>query len=468
MPSALSALSIKPMKRKLKQLGLVGMGIVAGVAASIQFSAIAQSDPRQLPLDTLQDFATVFQMIKSEYVEAIDDGRLMNEAIAAMVASLDPHSDYLHQEALKEFDDDIEGKLVGIGIHAQMVGDYMKITEVLAGSPAAGVGIAPGDRLIAIDGTSARGLSADLIGRRLRGAAHTSVSLTMRQAGTDKDRMLTLVREEFHETSVQSGILRTDYGWIRVSQFRTSTVDEFADGIRTLYAADPHLKRLVLDLRDDPGGLLSGAIGVAGAFLPANAAIVSIKGRAPHTSDTMHAMPENYHEHATGDPLAALPASLKALPIAVLVNGGSASASEVVAGALQDYGRAKLVGTVTFGKGSVQDVYRLNDHAAVKLTIARYYTPKGRSIQATGLTPDIVVEDGSTDEGIREADLQAHLIGDNEHAAVPAKGRERTKAGERIAVAGSTALPPQYGGENDFQLSQAINYLSGRPVRHQP
>jgi carboxyl-terminal processing protease len=279
-----------------------------------------------------------------------------------------------------------------------------------------------------------------------------------------------VTREEIRVKSVKSRMVEPGFAWVRISQFQEQTVEELARQMGALYAQNPHIKGLVLDLRNDPGGLLPTAIGVSAAFLPKDDVIVSTKGQLADSNQTYYGRRDFYATHG-GDPLAKLPAALKNVPMVVLVNTGSASASEIVAGALQDYKRAIVMGSTTFGKGSVQTLRQLSADTAVKLTTARYYTPKGRSIQATGIVPDMLVDETAEGDGlnalrVREADLDHHLSNDNgkDVPTVTAK-RDELEEEQRALALLKNRKPLEFGGKDDFQLAQAINHFKGLPVK---
>jgi carboxyl-terminal processing protease len=298
--------------------------------------------------------------------------------------------------------------------------------------------------------------------------------LTIYRKDENRSFPVTITREEIRTQSVKGKVVEPGYGWIRVSQFQERTVDDFVKKLEEMYRQEPNMKGLVLDLRNDPGGLLDAAVAISSAFLPENVTVVSTNGQLPESKFVYKAAPEYYQRRAGADPLRRLPAALKNVPLVVLVNEGSASASEIVAGALQDQHRATILGSQTFGKGSVQTVRPLGPDTGLKLTTARYYTPSGRSIQAKGIVPDVMVDE--TAEGnvfsllrTREADLEKHITsGQGPEVKDPAveKAREeaRKKAEEQAKAGGPTPRPPEYGTDKDFQLAQAINQLRGRPV----
>ncbi|MDB5841221.1 MAG: Peptidase C-terminal protease [Herminiimonas sp.] len=260
------------------------------------------------------------------------------------------------------------------------------------------------------------------------------------------------------------------YAWVRVSQFQEPTVDDLAKKISAIYSQEPNLKGLVLDLRNDPGGVLPGAIGVSAAFLPKDVVVVSTNGQLPDSKATFYARREYYGARALGDPLGKLPEAVKKVKMVVLVNTGSASASEIVAGALQDYKRATIMGTQTFGKGSVQTIRQLSSDTAVKLTTARYYTPNGRAIQARGIVPDLMVDENADGDGLnsmrlREADLQKHLSNDKDKADDVKAKVDELEEEQRIAALEKKRKPLEFGSKEDFQLAQALNHLKGLPVQ---
>jgi len=470
------------MKRKnfVKNLGLIGIGVITGVAASVQFSAFAQKGGNAaaeapLPLDELRQLADVYGLIKSDYVEKVDDKKLLSEAIAGMVASLDPHSVYLDQKDFAEMQEEVEGKFVGVGVEVAMEDGYIKIVSPIEDTPAYRAGIKAGDLITRIDNVPVKGLSLDEAIKRMRGEAHSKVMLTIARRGADAPWVVPVERQEIKVASVKGKIVEPGYAWLRISQFQEETVDELAAKVKELYAQNPAIKGLVLDLRNDPGGLLPSAIGVSSAFLPANDVIVSTKGQLPESNAVFYGRREFYATRPGADPLGKLPAALKSVPMVVLVNTGSASASEIVAGALQDYKRAIVLGSQTFGKGSVQTLRQLTEDTAVKLTTARYYTPKGRSIQALGIVPDLKVDETAQGDGlnalqVREADLDHHLANEGEKTA-SAKGtaaparRDELEEEQRALAMLKNAKPLEFGGKDDFQLAQAINHFKGLPVR---
>jgi carboxyl-terminal processing protease len=465
------------MGNKTRGFGLISLGLAAGIAASLQFSAIAQKTAGSpLPLEELRQLSDVFGLIKSDYVEPVEGKKLLTEAISGMVASLDPHSVYLDKKAFKELRESVQGKFVGIGIEVAMEDGYLKVVAPIEDSPAAKAGIKAGDLITRLDSLPMRGLSLDDAVKKMRGEPQSKVTLTISRKGADKPLLFSIMREEIRVQSVKAKMVEPGYAWVRIAQFQEPTVVDMVSKINALYLENPQIKGLVLDLRNDPGGVVPGAIGVSAAFLPKDAVIVSTNGQLPDSKQIFYGRSEFYGGRAGSDPLANLPAALKKVPLVVLVNTGSASASEIVAGALQDYKRATIMGTQTFGKGSVQTLRQLTPDTAIKLTTARYYTPHGRSIQARGIVPDLMVDETLDGDGwnslrVREADLQKHLSsGDAADKTVPAADasarddREAREEQQRVNALSKPRKPLVYGSPDDFQLIQALNHFKGLPV----
>jgi len=460
------------MGSKLKNLGLVGLGLIAGIAGSMQFDAMAQRNANSpLPIEELRTLADVFGLIKTDYVEPVEDKKLLTEAISGMVSSLDPHSAFLDKKAFKELREGTQGKFVGLGIEVGMEDGYVKVISPIEDSPAFKAGLKSGDLITRLDSTPVKGMTLDEAVKRMRGEPNTKITLTVARKEEDKPLLITIVRQEIKVQSVKGKMIEPGYGWIRVSQFQEPTVEDLAKKINQLYQQDPSMKGLVLDLRNDPGGVLPGAIGVSAAFLPKDVPVVSTNGQLPDSKATYYARREFYGTRAGTDPLARLPEGIKKVKMVVLVNSGSASASEIVAGALQDYKRAVIMGTQTFGKGSVQTIRQLSADTAVKLTTARYYTPNGRAIQAKGIVPDLLVDEYADGDGmnglrLREADLQKHLSNDKDKDAE--KGAaivDELEEAKRLSALEKKRKPMEFGGKDDFQLAQALNHLKGMPVQ---
>ncbi|MDD5248858.1 MAG: S41 family peptidase [Rhodocyclaceae bacterium] len=476
------------MRSKFQQVGLVFIGLVAGILVSLNFSASAQKDAQNpLPVEELRSFADVFSAIKQGYVEPIDDKKLITYAISGMLSNLDPHSAYLDNEAFKELQVSTQGEFGGLGIEVGMEDGFVKVVAPIEDTPADRAGVKSGDLIIKLDETPVKGMTLNDAVKRMRGKPKTSIKLTIVRKGETKPLEITVMRDKIKVQSVKSKMIEPGYGYLRITQFQEETVADVAKHLDKLFhpaeaktngkdkaeAKPEELKGLVLDLRNDPGGLLHSAIGVSAAFLPAKALVVSTDGRTEDAKRKYLASTEDYLRGQKDDLLKNLPAAAKTVPLVVLVNGGSASASEIVAGALQDHQRAIIMGTQTFGKGSVQTILPLPNNTAIKLTTARYYTPSGRSIQAKGIVPDVIVEEsanGDTRERVREADLERHL--DNDKEQLPAKDDKATakpphaKNGKGKGAGGKDdeedapkAPAFEVAGKNDYQLGQAMNLL---------
>lgn len=458
--------------RLFEKAGLVGLGVLAGVAVSLHFAAIADKETvtTSLPVEELRAFSEVFGRIKSDYVEPVSDKKLITEAITGMLNGLDPHSAYLDADAFKELQEGTHGEFGGLGIEVGMDDGLIKVISPIEDTPAFGAGIKSGDLIIKLDDTLVKGLTLNDAVKRMRGKPGSKIVLTIIRKDEAKPLVITLVRAAIKVQSVKSKLLDSGYGFVRITQFQDQTAENLATALGKLIKQNEGpLQGLILDLRNDPGGLLNGAVGVSAAFLPKDALVVYTEGRTDDARMRLTANPENYLRGVgKSDYLKNLNESVKTVPMVVLVNAGSASASEIVAGALQDHKRAVIMGTQTFGKGSVQTILPLGNNTAIKLTTARYYTPGGRSIQAKGIVPDIVVEDPTGHDSsmfrLRESDLQKHLINDRptdvksvtsgKHSPPETEGKSDT----------AQVAPAEFGSKDDYQLNQAINLLKGMRI----
>ncbi len=406
------------MRSRLQQFGLIALGALLGVMLSLNFSAVAQHEAAPtstLPVEELRTLTEVFGRIKSDYVEPVDDKKLITGAINGMVSDLDPHSAYLEGEDFLDLEVGTKGEFGGLGLEVGMEDGFVKVVSPIDDSPAARADIKPGDLIVKLDDTAVKGMTLNDAVKRMRGKPGSQITLTIVRKGSLKPLVVTLTRSIIKIQSVKSTLLEPGYAYLRITQFQEHTGENLVKAVDALFKKnDGPVKGIVLDLRNDPGGLLNGAVAVSAAFLPKNVLVVYTDGRTEDSKMRLTANPDNYLRGDTADYLQDLPAAIKNTPLVVLVNGGSASASEIVAGALQDHKRAVIMGQQTFGKASVQTILPLSNNAALKLTTARYYTPNGRSIQAKGITPDIVLDDGSSEQEaslkLREADLDRHLL----------------------------------------------------------
>ena len=419
----------------------VGAAQAAGTPPSAPAAPAAAANGKEapLPLDELRTFAEVLDRVKAAYVEPVDDKTLLENAIKGMLSNLDPHSAYLDPQEFADLQESTSGEFGGLGIEVGTEEGFIKVISPIDDTPAAAAGIQPGDLIVQIDGKPTKGQSMNEAVDSMRGKAGSPITLTIVRGG-GKPFDVRLKRAIIKVKSVKTQLLEPNYGYLRVTQFQVNTGDEVVKGLAQLKKDNKgKLKGLVLDLRNNPGGVLQSAVEVADAFLTSGL-IVYTKGRIPNSELRFSADSADPSEN---------------VPLVVLINGGTASAAEIVSGALQDHKRAILMGTDSFGKGSVQTVLPLNNDRALKLTTALYYTPNGRSIQAQGIVPDIEVErakvtrEQSDFEGFKEADLQGHLANGN-------GGKDRpTTPGKAPEV------NPQ---ESDYQLNQAISLLKGLSV----
>ena len=396
----------------------------------------------QLPIEDLKIFAEIFGKIKSDYVEDIDDSQLLNDAIKGMLDGLDPHTVYLDPESFREMNIDTHGEFGGLGLEVTMENGVIRIVAPIDDTPAHKAGLKSGDLIISMDGVQVKGLSLGESVSLMRGKPGSEIVLTIVRKDRPEPFEVTLKRAIIQLESVRAELLETGFGYVRVIQFQTGTATSLRQQLaRLAREAGTALKGLVLDLRDNPGGVLDGAIQVSDTFLR-DGLIVSTRGRAEDSEVTFSASPKDYLNDA---------------PLVVLVNGGSASASEIVAGALQDHGRALILGTNTFGKGSVQTILPMLNGAALKLTTARYYTPNDRSIQATGITPDVVSQPAESSQTLdrdasrlRESDLAGHLENELEK--------------DQNATVDTKTDPLLF---SDLQVREALNILKGMVIARQ-
>ena len=469
-----------------RKVSWIAGGFIAGFAISLQIPALAERDVRGLPVEELRTLAEVFNAIKQGYVEPVEDKKLITNAITGMLSNLDPHSAYLDAESFKELQVGTHGEFGGLGIEVGAEDGYVKVISPIEDTPAFRAGLKPGDLIIKIDDVSIKGMTLNDAVKKLRGKPKTQVKLGIYRKGEAKPFDVTLTREVIKVQSVKAKTIEPGYGFLRITQFQEGTAGDLAKKLIELNKAAP-LKGLVLDLRNDPGGLLHAAVGVSTIFLPPKSLVTSTDGRTPDAKREYRAVSADYARTPNDEVLKNLPDIAKTVPLVVLVNGGSASASEIVAGALQDHKRAVVMGTQSFGKGSVQTVLPLPGDTAIKLTTARYYTPSGRSIQAKGIAPDIVVEDSL--EGslagmrLREADLDGHLDNDKDSSTGAAKPEPKAepapetkphgprppakKPAKESKESDDDAPAPariEYGGKNDYQFNQALNLLKGLSI----
>lgn len=389
----------------------------------------------RLPLDELRSFADVFNHIRLSYVEEIDDKTLLENAIRGMLAGLDPHSTFLDAKSFDDLQVSTSGEFGGLGLEVGLENGFVKVISPIDGTPAEKAGIESGDLIIKLDGKPVKGMSLNDAVNIMRGKKGSDIELTIVRESLSQPFDVTLTRDTIKVVSVRDKVLEAGYGYIRIAQFQSKTGSEFRQSLEKLQQSEGSLKGLVVDLRNNPGGILQSSVEVADALL-AEGLIVYTEGRINDSHSQFSATPGDLSFGS---------------PVVVLINGGSASASEIVAGALQDHRRAVIMGTDSFGKGSVQTVVPLSEKHAIKLTTARYFTPSGRSIQAQGIVPDITVERAKIETiksrgRVTEADLQGHLSNSN---------------GDENGSKERNQKAPDEIFNSDNQLYEALNLLKG-------
>jgi carboxyl-terminal processing protease len=463
---------------KLKQAGLVCAGLLGGILISLQFSAMAEKGVRpNLPVEELRSFAAVFNAIKQGYVEPVEDKKLITHAVSGMLSNLDPHSSYLDADAFKDLQTSTQGEFGGLGLEVGMEDGLVKVISPIEDTPAYRADVRAGDLIFKLDDKLVKGMTLTEAVKLMRGKPKTQIKLSILRKGEPQPIEITLTREIIKVQSVKSKLVDEHYAYLRITSFQENTAPSVVKHLGDLYK-NGSLKGLVLDLRNDPGGLLHSAIGVSAAFLPYGTLVTSTDGRVPDAKHQYYANPDDYLRGSKEDFIRSIPVEALKVPMVVLINGGSASASEIVAGALQDHRRAVIMGTPSFGKGSVQTIIPLPGGTAIKLTTARYFTPSGRSIQAKGIDPDITVEEtpnGGSPARLREADLINHLE-NGEGQEAPAT-RPQTKAPAKQAPArekdeqqdqdGDSGFEPpgrELASKKDYQLNQALNLLKGLQI----
>ena len=440
------------MSVKRKNVFLVLAGVLAGLSISIGQGVFAERENSPavgLPVEELRTFSDVFGRIKNDYVEEVSDKDMLENAIRGMLSGLDPHSSYLDQEQFKELQVGTTGEFGGLGIEVGMEDGFVKVIAPIDDTPAQRAGIEAGDLIIRLDDMPVKGLTLSEAVKIMRGKPGSVLRLTVVREGVDQPLKIDIKRAIIKVKSVKYRVLEEGFGYVRISQFQSKTAESMVEAVEKLKKeAGGSLKGMVLDLRNNPGGVLNGAVAVSDAFLK-KGLIVYTEGRVSDSKLRFNATPDDILDSA---------------PLVVLVNQGSASASEIVSGALQDHKRAIIVGTQTFGKGSVQTILPLSNGTAVKLTTARYYTPSGRSIQAEGIVPDIRLDPvrisavERTFEPVKEADLSGHLTNGNgkkkKVSDADKKKEDKEKAEESLA-------------QTDYQLYEALNLLKGLSIQRE-
>jgi len=435
------------MQQTIKRSTLFLTGLILGLSLAIGHAVYAKKEESSgLPLEALKEFTDVYHRITTDYVEKPDEKKLLEDAIRGMLSGLDPHSNFLNAEEFKELRVGTTGQFGGLGIEVGMENGFVKVISPIDDTPAKRAGVLAGDLIIKLNDKPVKGMTLSDAVKVMRGKPNTDLLLTIIRKGEDKPLKITITREIIKVKSVKSKMIEEQYGYVRISSFQSRTTQDLLSAIDALKEKnDGHLNGLILDLRNNPGGVLNAAIGVSDAFIT-DGLIVYTEGRIDDSSHKFTATPSD---------------SINGAPLVVLVNGGSASASEIVAGALQDHKRGIIMGTKTFGKGSVQTIQDLGNGAAVKITTARYFTPSGRSIQALGITPDILQRTTKISSakkerlgGLKEKDLSRHLSNPNKKNGKADNSAKNEKEAENKKDEPSLA-------ETDFQLYEALNLLKG-------
>ena len=459
------------MSDSKRNILVLALGVALGVSIAIGQGVWAErtEEPAEnttIPLDDLRAFTEVFAKIKSDYVESVDDKKLLEHAISGMLSNLDPHSSYLDTEAYKELQVGTSGEFGGLGIEVTMENGFVKVMSPIDDTPAQKAGIKTGDLIVRLDSTPVKGLALKDAVDLMRGKPGTDIVLTVIREGEEKPLKFTLTRAVIKVKSVKSRTLEKGFGYVRISQFQSHTPENMLQAVSDLKKENGgQLKGMVLDMRNNPGGVLSAAVSVADDFLESGL-IVYTEGRVKDSEMKFKATPSDI---------------LNGAPIVVLINAGSASASEIVAGALQDQHRAIIMGEKSFGKGSVQTIVPIGNGSALKLTTARYYTPSGRSIQAEGITPDIVLTnvkvaaaESSEFEPLKEANLTRHLQnGPKTDTKIEVNIQQTTKPEDKDAKNGAKGdakgeeKKEQPLVNTDYQLYEALNMLKGLQILQQ-
>ena len=456
------------MRTKLEKFLLILGGAIVGIIISINLPVFAdKTKSTTLPIDELRTFAEVFGKIKSDYVEEIEDKKLINEALSGMLSGLDPHSSFLDLDQTKDLQAGTAGEFGGLGIEVGMEDGFVLVISPIEDTPAYKAGLKSGDLIMKLDSTAVKGLTLNDAVKLMRGKPGTSIILQILRKGVNAPFDLKVTRAQIKTKSVKAKLIEPNYAYIRITQFQERTGEDLAEAIKKLRAENKFaFNGIILDMRNNPGGLLNSSVAVSAAFLKEGDLVVYTEGRAPDSKMNLTTSPENFirNNPEKNNFLKDLPADIKDTPMVVLINNGSASASEIVAGALQDHKRALIVGTRSFGKGSVQSILPMMNGTAIKLTTARYFTPNGRSIQAKGIEPDIIVEDGMEDIAIRESDLQ-NIITNPEDVKTNEAKPDLKEVKDGPTGNGSEALrnfkPTKFGEKDDKQFIEALNILKG-------
>jgi len=430
----------------------------AGLAALLCAGLSAAAEPVPLQGDAVRRVAEILEQIRSRYVEPIDERKMISDAVNGVLKGLDSYSKYLEPEAFKKMQAENRGRYGGVGLELRMENGLPTVVAAFDDTPAQRAGLKPGDRISRVGDKSTEGLTLEQVVQRMRGEPDSQVELAVLRAGETEPRVFTLTRTVIQWQSVRSKLIEPDYGYLKLTHFQEQTPHMMVGAIEQLWKQrDGGLSGIVLDLRDNPGGLITAAVGVSAAFLPSDAPVVSAEGAGENSKIRRYAKREDYLRGRAEDYLVRLPAEIKSLPLVVLVNRNSASAAEIVAGALQDHKRATILGTQTHGKGSIQQIIPFDDGSGLKITTSYYYTPAGHKVNGKGITPDVIVEAGRATPRLSDA-----------IPTLPEANAQLAKADP--AVTGKCRQPERAGGgggtegeqEVDCQLEEALHLLRER------
>ncbi|MDC0475543.1 S41 family peptidase [Methylophilaceae bacterium] len=454
------------MRSKFEKFSLVLGGALIGILFTFNLPVFAdKNNPNNLPIDKLRTFAEVFGKIKSDYVDQIGDPKLLDEALKGMLSGLDPHSVYLDKDKYKDLSQGTAGEFGGLGIEVGMKDGFVEVITPIEDTPAYNAGLKSGDLIIKLDDTLVKGLTLNDAVKLMRGKPGTSIDIRVLREDVVDPIDIKITRAQIKTKSVKAKLIEPDYAYLRVTQFQDRTGEDLAKAIKKLRKENKHaFNGIILDMRNNPGGLLTQAVSVSAAFLDDDELVVYTEGRAPDSKMRLTTAPENYirpgGDFEKNNYIKSLPKDIKDVPMVVIINNGSASAAEIVTGALKDHKRATILGTRSFGKGSVQSILPMMNGSAIKLTTARYFTPNGISIQGKGIEPDITVKDGTESLAYREEDIPDSLSNPQDKGKKDDKPVTNGPSPEQKEAL-KNFKPIKFGTDEDIQYVEALKILKG-------
>ena len=454
------------MRSKFEKFSLVLGGALIGILFTFNLPVFAdKNNPNNLPIDKLRTFAEVFGKIKSDYVDQIGDPKLLDEALKGMLSGLDPHSVYLDKDKYKDLSQGTAGEFGGLGIEVGMKDGFVEVITPIEDTPAFNAGLKSGDLIIKLDDTLVKGLTLNDAVKLMRGKPGTSIDIRVLREDVVDPIDIKITRAQIKTKSVKAKLIEPDYAYLRVTQFQDRTGEDLAKAIKKLRKENKHaFNGVILDMRNNPGGLLTQAVSVSAAFLGDDELVVYTEGRAPDSKMHLTTAPENYirpgGDFEKNNYIKSLPKDIKDVPMVVIINNGSASAAEIVTGALKDHKRATILGTRSFGKGSVQSILPMMNGSAIKLTTARYFTPNGISIQGKGIEPDITVKDGTESLAYREEDIPDSLSNPQDKGKKDDKSLTNGPTPEQKEAL-KNFKPIKFGTDEDIQYVEALKILKG-------